>query len=379
LSAAVTLVAIGALLGLRGGRAPVPGSLMTIERPASGATPAAAPSTYIAFAAPGAAPRNLTEDLYSAAFPSPSYDGLRFLFAGRKDPSRAPAVWERGTNGSGLRKISEGYGDPAEPLYLSDGRILFSDHPPGSAAEARSLFSCAADGTDLRRLTFGEQRDSRPRLLSDGRVRFERRVLSPAVSSAALDLVIHPDGTGMSAFVSSDTAAVATEPAPGAKAPDGGRVLAATPAEPRTLPPVLTSVVRPERKTGTLLCLDVYASTLPAIAALPRGAIQRVRIAALGAGGEESLAGEAPVAADGSFFVEVPADLPLRIHLLGEGGKVLASFSSGIWVRPNENHACLGCHEDRELAPENRQPLALQRGAVSLQLALTGKGGSGGP
>jgi hypothetical protein len=136
-------------------------------------------------------------------------------------------------------------------------------------------------------------------------------------------------------------------------------------------------VIRTEWKTGTLLCLDVYNSRIPTLAALPPGSIRRVRITTRNAAGED-LSGEAPVMSDGSFFVEVPADTPLRIHLLGDGGDALASFESGIWVRPNENHGCIGCHEAPEMAPENRQPLAVQHPPVSLLLALTRKGGNGG-
>ena len=144
-----------------------------------------------------------------------------------------------------------------------------------------------------------------------------------------------------------------------------------------TFAPVASTARRTEWKTGTLLCLDVYNSRIPALAGIPPGSIRRVRVTTRNSAGEE-LSGEAPVMSDGSFFVEVPADTPMRIHLLGDGGNAVASFESGIWVRPNENHGCIGCHEDPDMAPENRQPLAVQRPPVSLLLALTRKGGDGG-
>jgi len=227
------------------------------------------------------------------------------------------------------------------------------------------------------RLTFGDQQDIVPRLLPDGRVRFQRRVLDTPGFSAPLELVIHPDGTGLAPWVGSAADDPAPPDLPPVKAPGGDRILTATKAAPRPVPPVLTSVIRTDWKTGTLLCLNVYKSRIPAVANLPPGSIQRVRITTRNAAGEE-LAGEAPVMSDGSFLVEVPADTPLQIHLLGGDGNPLASFKSGIWVRANENHGCVGCHEDRELAPENRQPLAVQRQPASLLLALTRKGGGGG-
>ena len=75
-------------------------------------------------------------------------------------------------------------------------------------------------------------------------------------------------------------------------------------------------------------------------------------------GGEPCVA-LAPVHAEGSFFLEVPADTPLQLELLGDNERVLASLRSGLWVRPNENRGCIGCHENPEIAPQNRLPLAV--------------------
>ena len=333
---------------------------------------------YVAFTSPaGESFRNFTEDFYSASSPSASFDGRRFIFAGRATPSEAPAIWERGIDRSRLRKVTEGNGDPSNPVYLPDGRILYSDRPSrGLETEARSLFSCAPDGSDVRRLTFGDQQDIRPRLLADGRIRFQRRVLKPAPLPDPLDLVIHPDGTVLSAMIGSGALRNTKEDLPPVKPPGGDYVIGASEAGPRAIPPILTSVIRTDWTTGTLLCLNAYASRIPAVAGLPPGAIKKVRITTPSPEpGEADLSAEAPVMSDGSFFVEVPADIPLRIHLLGEGGAVLASFESGIWVRANENHGCIGCHEDPELAPENRQPLAVGRPPTDLLLDLTRGGG----
>ena len=40
--------------------------------------------------------------------------------------------------------------------------------------------------------------------------------------------------------------------------------------------------------------------------------------------------------------------------------------SSWIWIRPGEKRSCIGCHEDPELAPENKVPDALYAGLISL-------------
>jgi hypothetical protein len=71
--------------------------------------------------------------------------------------------------------------------------------------------------------------------------------------------------------------------------------------------------------------------------------------------------GEAPVERDGSFYIAVPPDRPVRFELLSSEGKVVREQKSWIWARAGEEHGCVGCHEDRAVAPENRWPLALRR------------------
>jgi hypothetical protein len=375
-----SLAAAGGVLGLRSGRGAAPLELVAVAKGGgSRSMGMGVPErSYIASVSRDGSLQSLTGDFDSASTPSVSLDGSRFLFAGRRTASEAPAVWERRIDGSHLRKVTEGNGDPGGPIEMPDGRILFSDRPARSAAgEARSLFSCAADGSDVRRLTFSSQQDLRPRLLPDGRVAFERTILEPERGGAPVKMYIHPDGTGLAVLPDPGTERVPLDGVGNVKAPRGDYLVASVRTAARTAPPILTSVVRPDWKTGTLLCLNVYDSRIPAVAALPPGSVRKVRVTTRNEAGDE-LAGEAPVMSDGSFFVEVPADTPLEIHLMGEEGAALASFRTGIWVRPNENHACLGCHEKPETAPENRQPLAVQRPATSLLLALTKKGGSGG-
>ena len=71
--------------------------------------------------------------------------------------------------------------------------------------------------------------------------------------------------------------------------------------------------------------------------------------------------GEAPVEADGSFYLQVPANQPVRFVLLDERGGTIREERSWVWTRPGEQRGCTGCHGDKALAPENRWPLALRR------------------
>lgn len=76
--------------------------------------------------------------------------------------------------------------------------------------------------------------------------------------------------------------------------------------------------------------------------------------------------GEVAPAADGSVFVKVPADRPLRIQLLDREGFALINERAWFWVRPNERRVCIGCHENRELSPHNATPLAATQAPVDL-------------
>jgi hypothetical protein len=139
-----------------------------------------------------------------------------------------------------------------------------------------------------------------------------------------------------------------------------------------------SSTVRPESPTGKLYCMDIYEGDTR-IAALERGSIERVRVIE-GVPTTEAdssdrssppvarrLLGEAPVEADGSFHIDLPADLPVELQLLDQDGQALASCD-WIWVKHREYRGCIGCHEDPELTPDNRFVQAVARPANELTL-----------
>ncbi len=154
----------------------------------------------------------------------------------------------------------------------------------------------------------------------------------------------------------------------------------------------------PKNPRGKLYCLNVYISDLNRLQWLPPGTVKRVRVleglprhgkdvnsflpeaTVIGASGPGStlagipptlprrFLGEVPVEEDGSFNVEVPADIPIEIQLLDENGMALRSCG-WIWVKNNEPRGCIGCHEDQELAPENRLVKAVMRASIPLTLS----------
>ncbi|MHB8866828.1 MAG: HzsA-related protein, partial [Pirellulaceae bacterium] len=68
--------------------------------------------------------------------------------------------------------------------------------------------------------------------------------------------------------------------------------------------------------------------------------------------------GMAPLAADGSFFVEVPADRLLHFQVLDSDRRVLGNQLTWIYPRPGETKSCAGCHENPHTTPGDTNPIA---------------------
>ena len=160
----------------------------------------------------------------------------------------------------------------------------------------------------------------------------------------------------------------------------------------RDLPDGRSSGVDPQKNTGKLYCLTIKISDLPREIWPPKEKL-RLRVLEgvpyrdpseakffgygyLGeAGGAISFGpvvarrflGEFRIEDDGSFQVEVPADIPVELQVVDSRGVSLRSCG-WVWVRPKENRGCIGCHEDGELTPPNEFPQALGKAAVSLTL-----------
>jgi hypothetical protein len=128
----------------------------------------------------------------------------------------------------------------------------------------------------------------------------------------------------------------------------------------RRRPLGFVSAVEPGAEAGTLYCVDADHSSLAAASDL-RSALVRII-------SSEGVIGEVPLEVDGSFHLTVPADTPLRFQTIDGQGRVVREMKSWTWVRPHEQRGCVGCHEDRELVPENVVPLAIMKEAVALTL-----------
>ncbi|MCK5469749.1 MAG: hypothetical protein KAI99_14615, partial [Cyclobacteriaceae bacterium] len=80
----------------------------------------------------------------------------------------------------------------------------------------------------------------------------------------------------------------------------------------------------------------------------------------------ERIVGTVPVREDGSAHFKLPANRPYLFVALDENDRAVQKMKSFTSVAPGEVISCIGCHEKRSRAPENRGylPLALADEAV---------------
>lgn len=156
---------------------------------------------------------------------------------------------------------------------------------------------------------------------------------------------------------------------------------------PRTRPPELARRVDPykaesRRPTGVLYCQDARF-TQKTTAGWPH--VRAIRVIAgtglttrsshsyiVHAGNETVELGTVPLAEDGSFAIEVPADTPIALQAVDAEGRSELNEMSWIYVRPGERRGCVGCHHSRQSAPlgYDTLPLALK----TRPLRLLGRG-----
>jgi hypothetical protein len=331
-------------------------------------------------------------------------------------------------DGSEAHPITFGPGDYEVETVLQSGLILASarspllpvrrltDRPQAEGQEARELYTLRPDGSGLATFRCDHrQRATRSEAaeLDDGSLVFVKRPAASRAMGGELAMIrrgaLHNSRLGNPPVIayspkqlSGEKLAVACFRRPARRAPggdgDGGKLdlyafdtahdkltgliyqdpklssLAAVPVAAHTPPRWYWSTLNAALEVGYFICLDSYRSD-----AAPGGrfsaTLAKVRVLTLEpATRQERSLGEAPIEKDGSFYIAVPPDRPVRFELVDPSGRVIRAQQSWIWTRPGEEHGCAGCHEDRALAPENRWPLALRRFDTP-----TGLGVKGGP
>jgi len=137
------------------------------------------------------------------------------------------------------------------------------------------------------------------------------------------------------------------------------------PVASRTPPRAIPSVPHPKhQRTGFVYCNSVFNSDVPfdhtrvKFVQVLEGLYMGLSINA-NANFRTRIIGTSLVEADGSFYVEVPADTPFRFQLLDEHERIVAHETAFSYVRPGERKGCIGCHEPKDAVPANANPLAM--------------------
>jgi Hydrazine synthase alpha subunit middle domain len=117
---------------------------------------------------------------------------------------------------------------------------------------------------------------------------------------------------------------------------------------------------------ANLLCLTAYTSKYH----FDPGSIATVKVYTAGPSGQPKLIGSSPVETDGSFFLHVPSDRPIKFELLDGNGKTLKKEAGWFWIRRGEQRICVGCHAGPERAPDNEVPQVLLKSTDPVDMTL---------
>lgn len=153
---------------------------------------------------------------------------------------------------------------------------------------------------------------------------------------------------------------------------------------PRPRPPVIPETIDRQASTGIIINQNVYFRQNNDGQAIPKaGEIKQIMvIEGIGVPPNERsmdightdferkrVLGVAPVYGDGSFSIEVPADVPLSFNTLDSLGRAVVIKRSWLYVRPGERlENCTGCHGPRG-SKSNPNPIAATMPPTNLNVA----------
>lgn len=345
-------------------------------------------------------------------------------------PSRALFVMN--PDGSDIRPVTHTFIFDNEPEVLADGRLIFirsdnffdrgkvevllhATHPDGTGGYTEFGLDLGPEyGGRLRAYTVGS-----PAPMPDGRLAFltgggiaighlgETPRRTQHLGIPAGDLAALPDGRLLCTIARNVTLQVPhgkqtrtvndlvydkialVDPlgrTPGVVVvhdADGAAIHSPVFLGPRPKPPVLSGKVNPRKAdapnaTGVLFCLDArltknYTAGWSHVRAIRVLGAKGLTVRSshsyiVHAGSEVSELGTVPLAPDGSFAVEVPADMAIAFQAVDAEGRSELNEMSWIYVRPGEHRGCIGCHHERRLAPSSlaQTPQALQTRPLKL-------------
>ena len=357
-----------------------------------------------------------TEPWYQIMFVSDAAGGTNEYGCGV-----ATSLYSCKLDGSAVRRLTLNPSDDFDPFLMDDGRVLLAgwqamDLPCGDVG-CVSLFGVNTDGADYALYCgrAGGRVKHMPCSTTDGLVVFVEADQVGWDGAGLLGCVTTRRPFHSYRPITTDAAVVYHSPSP---LPDGSMLVSQRPAdgsathgivrlEPQTgrvaavyddaeyhdiharalvarrQPDGRSGVVNEDRPTGKLYCLNAYLADPSVQPHMQPGMIRRLRVIegvsrVIQADPRSStddvlpevqkrLLGVVPVEEDGSFQIELPADVPVQLQTLDENGMALQTCG-WIWVKHNEPRGCIGCHEDPELTPENNFVQAVQHPAMKLTL-----------
>jgi hypothetical protein len=372
----------------------------------------------------------LVNGFYATADASVSFDASHVLFAGKSSVAAPWQIWEFALADHGVRPVITSNDDLVRPLYLPgnrlvyaqresgrfriltakldgsavlpltymtasaipsavlrDGRILFQSGYPLNAGETPELYLVYSDGSGLEsyRCDHGVARWGGTQLASGDVVfthgtslaRFtsplatESPIQSPSATYAGViaetasgEWVVSAKSGNAAHFALNVWKPSASELQPNFRA-EGEDIVDPVLLAPRMVPNRHPSALH-DWTTANLLTLDARQTRTGALDESPA----LVQLETQDGSGHAILLGRAPVEADGSFFVKVPGNQPLRFVLLNANGAILRQEHGWFWSRGGEQRICVGCHTGPERAPENRVPAVLLRTTTPVDLSV---------
>ena len=140
------------------------------------------------------------------------------------------------------------------------------------------------------------------------------------------------------------------------------QILEAVAIKSRQRPKKLPSEVNLEVETALLMCQDINV-TAKKDGGNENAVDRATRFEILGI---DASLGVWDIEKDGSFYLKMPADTPFRIQTIDANNKIVNGPGSWLYLRPNERRGCVGCHQNNDMAPKNRQPLAVRNEPIHI-------------
>ena len=274
------------------------------------------------------------------------------------------------------RELDHGAKDPADlqesplthrvlrmtqPQPMPDGRIVVSTQG------GLTLVGPRRDTEQLISPDYKTRAYTTPVPLSDGTLLCATTLKTPDRKKVDLGLYRLDPRTGKLDLIYNDPATADYEPRP---------IIA------RRLPPVLAEAGNRDAYGGRFLCASVFNSQDTDVARRGRlvRLIEGVPVVARHethtgsqpvwknhGGTLARVLGTVPLAPDGSFYVELPADRLVHLQVLDSDRHVVGNQLTWIYARPGETKSCAGCHEAPDTtAKPSQPPLALRGGPLSL-------------